>query len=181
MGLYIKPYLSGTLSFSHGFQASVPVQKLENSHQLLKKNTTNTAGIRDSTFASQICRLSVMLVDSFQHSNSTSPVLFSHNPHALDATWHNTVKHILRTWNSSIDFPLLDSSMKRNAPIPVFGLSASSLFPCEWQRAGNAKCAALLQTAAWHELDFCGKHNKEIMMNRVRVTWNNNIWHLKTS
>lgn len=34
------------------------------------------------------------------------------------------------TWNSNIDFPLLDSSMNRKAPIPVFGLSASSLFPC---------------------------------------------------
>lgn len=30
-----------------------------------------------------------------------------------------------------MDLPLLDSSMKRNAPIPVLGLSASSLFPCE--------------------------------------------------
>lgn len=29
-------YLSGTLSFSHGFEASVPVQQLEHSHQLLE-------------------------------------------------------------------------------------------------------------------------------------------------
>lgn len=34
------------------------------------------------------------------------------------------------TWNSNIDLPLLDSSMNRKAPIPVFGLSASSLLPC---------------------------------------------------
>lgn len=29
-----------------------------------------------------------------------------------------------------MDFPLLDSSMKRKAPIPVLGLSASSRLPC---------------------------------------------------
>lgn len=41
--------------------------------------------------------------------------------------WHSTRSS---TWNSSIDFPLLDSSMKRKAPIPVLGLSASSRLPC---------------------------------------------------
>lgn len=47
------------------------------------------------------------------------------------------------TWNSSMDFPLLDSSMKRNAPIPVLGLSASSLFPCkEGETVGLVLCAA---------------------------------------
>lgn len=40
----------------------------------------------------------------------------------------------LCTWNSNMDFPLLDSSMKRNAPIPVLGLSASSRFPCKPQQ-----------------------------------------------
>lgn len=29
-------YLSGTLPFSHGFEASIPVQQLEHGHQLLE-------------------------------------------------------------------------------------------------------------------------------------------------
>lgn len=66
-----------------------------------------------------------------------------------------------RTWNSSMDFPLLDSSMKRNAPIPVLGLSASSLFPCEHRQALKVKSATVwahivnatysyLPTDIWH-------------------------------
>lgn len=42
-----------------------------------------------------------------------------------------------------MDFPLLDSSMKRNAPIPVLGLSASSLFPCEHRQALKFKSATV--------------------------------------
>lgn len=35
----VRQHLSGTLAFSHGFQAPVPVQQLEHGHQLLQTNT----------------------------------------------------------------------------------------------------------------------------------------------
>lgn len=35
---FVLQYLSGTLPLSHGFEASVPVQQLENGHQLLQSH-----------------------------------------------------------------------------------------------------------------------------------------------
>ena len=39
-------------------------------------------------------------------------------------------KTVISSWNSSMVRPLLASSMKRKAPMPVLGLSASSGSPC---------------------------------------------------
>ena len=46
-------------------------------------------------------------------------------------------KTVISSWNSSIDLPRFDSSMKRKAPIPVLGFSVSSCTPCDGTEANS--------------------------------------------
>lgn len=79
----------------------------------------------------------------------------------------------LCTWNSNMDFPLFDSSMKRNAPIPVLGLSASSRFPCKPQQpvSVNALHWAKTTTTASQTQNVWIEYTHEKILRVWKLMW----------